>query len=728
MTHDSPNIRMVTNILNVTGRLADTFSSRLSYWEYLEYSRRNPLEFPFRKDRLTAEQTDQRDAFIREGQSHLWPTLFGHRPMPRRWVENPFSAGPTSLEEPARTVSGTPEPRAKPRTMAEPRQSSPQRPVSSVDTEADSVITAADGIHQLVVAPPGTGKTHTVIQRASHLIRTGRVSSPAREILILTFSRAAVGEIIRRVASAVGDLDQDMRFVQASTFDSFATTMLLQDVGQTDIADMSYDDRIRYFTLMLGRGRLPNAQGFLSQVRHLIVDEVQDITGPRAEMVLVLEHTLVTFGATVLLLGDPAQAIYEFDLRSNDMTSQDLLNASRVLLNPVEREFHADHRFNDTMRPLVARLRDAIGSSGTEPDHAALTSGLASFGTPIPLAMLAAAIGTTTGTVAVLTRTNVEAYEISRWLSDSGVENTLNQGPAGESWPGWAARLLFGYHGDRMSKDWAGRRWATYLSNSDTQFDDAWTLLENHGVASGAGLDVTSLARDVRDRAPEPVRRLRPRVVVSTIHRSKGLEFDRVFLLEPQPNYAGDPEEARILYVAATRARTDLAVVSRDTPVLGRFRKKWKYTPEFAHFVKRKNDELTLYVEGLKDLDPSSLILLPNGGPDAARDHQDLIWRYCQSNVPVTIARRNKSTFALRLSFGDEPWLCDMSFPFAKDVNLICDRAKRWVDEFGGLEVSHLASVGLPPLVGSEKVLGTACLITVPVVHGLAHTQMLGGE
>jgi hypothetical protein len=57
------------------------------------------------------------------------------------------------------------------------------------------------------------------------------------------------------------------------------------------------------------------------------------------------------------------------------------------------------------------------------------------------------------------------------------------------------------------------------------------------------------------------------RIVVSTVHRSKGLEFDRVIVLAPptvaalQRQFKEDldfPAEARALYVALTRARQDL--------------------------------------------------------------------------------------------------------------------------------------------------------------------------
>ncbi len=50
----------------------------------------------------------------------------------------------------------------------------------------------------LIVAGAGTGKTHTLVHRVANLIRDG---VPAQRILLLTFTRRAAAEMLRRVAS-----------------------------------------------------------------------------------------------------------------------------------------------------------------------------------------------------------------------------------------------------------------------------------------------------------------------------------------------------------------------------------------------------------------------------------------------------------------------------------------------------------------------------------------------
>ena len=50
-----------------------------------------------------------------------------------------------------------------------------------------------DGKHLMVIAGAGTGKTRTIIARASYLIRKG---VPGRRILILSFTRKSSREIV----------------------------------------------------------------------------------------------------------------------------------------------------------------------------------------------------------------------------------------------------------------------------------------------------------------------------------------------------------------------------------------------------------------------------------------------------------------------------------------------------------------------------------------------------
>ena len=73
----------------------------------------------------------------------------------------------------------------------------------------------------LVIAGAGSGKTRTLVYRVARLVELG--VSPT-SILLLTFTRRAAEEMLRRAAALVDGCDR----VAGGTFHSFANTVLRQ--------------------------------------------------------------------------------------------------------------------------------------------------------------------------------------------------------------------------------------------------------------------------------------------------------------------------------------------------------------------------------------------------------------------------------------------------------------------------------------------------------------------
>ena len=98
-------------------------------------------------------------------------------------------------------------------------------PPKRLDFEADlnpaqrRAATAGAGSH-LVVAGAGTGKTRTLVYRVAHLVDRG---SAPEQILLLTFTRRAASEMLRRAAQV---LDARCHRVAGGTFHSFANLVL----------------------------------------------------------------------------------------------------------------------------------------------------------------------------------------------------------------------------------------------------------------------------------------------------------------------------------------------------------------------------------------------------------------------------------------------------------------------------------------------------------------------
>jgi DNA helicase-2/ATP-dependent DNA helicase PcrA len=85
----------------------------------------------------------------------------------------------------------------------------------------------------LLIAGPGAGKTRTLIHRVAHLLATGRARP--HEILAVTFSARAAGELRLRLADLLGE--HAARGVTAATFHSICARILREHAavfGRTD--------------------------------------------------------------------------------------------------------------------------------------------------------------------------------------------------------------------------------------------------------------------------------------------------------------------------------------------------------------------------------------------------------------------------------------------------------------------------------------------------------------
>ena len=125
----------------------------------------------------------------------------------------------------------------------------PIRPDSQMELNAEQVDVIQRSAEErlLVTAPAGTGKTHVLPRRLEHLVEEEGLRG-GDQVVVLSFSRAAVGEVRRRLEDVQG-LARNVRIV---TFDSFATWMLGIVLLDDSWAEIGYDGRIRACTRFCG--------------------------------------------------------------------------------------------------------------------------------------------------------------------------------------------------------------------------------------------------------------------------------------------------------------------------------------------------------------------------------------------------------------------------------------------------------------------------------------------
>lgn len=518
-----------------------------------------------------------------------------------------------------------------------------------------SIVEAPATQSQLVIAPPGAGKTHVVIGRVDHLVqKQGLYPS---EVLVLCFTRAAVAEITKRLKFLVKNqqLHDDLRFVSIRTFDSFATQMLLASKNNDDLDGFNYDARIELAIESL-QNRKGEAAQLMSGFRHLIVDEVQDLVGVRSRFV---QKIIERIKGGFTLLGDPAQAIYGFSNKENE--TQEIMKwvkAQQWLQGVIERTLEENHRSSGEMADTAKAIRKTFFSNKIESVEA--LEQLKTFVDKLHRA------GTGRSpklpqiepdeTLSVLCRSNGELLQLASLFNTSGVKFTIKPRPEDTGLPAWIGRLLGSYDSSKISKSEFENRWKLLVADKGPDVEQAWEALKRVEARDEVNLDTRTLNNHLRHggRLPDDLDAYlasgQSNVSISTIHSVKGREFDKVVILRPEEaddtqSGNGDyMEEARILYVAATRARKELRRLGRTgLPNMW----KMEYADSRHRWISSLYNGFSFVEIGIPgDVDPLSAVskyIYPQ--QDLVEHAQDFIWNNLQSGSLVKLVRVDKGQY-----------------------------------------------------------------------------------
>ena len=471
--------------------------------------------------------------------------------------------------------------------------------------EADqlTVIKTEPSERSIVNAGPGTGKTWTLIEKIIFMIENELVS--ARDILVLCYSRAAVAVIRQRLSSeaASGRLSYEWKNVEVRTFDSFSTQLIYliaEDLPELLPPDFKieyagYDRRIEVATSILKKG-----QGLLDEYNHIFVDEVQDLVGCRAELVLAMLKGLPdTCGFTVL--GDSCQSLYDYlSEKDNKIMPSKVFYRELFKLFPDANYFTLteNHRQSSSYSDLTEPYRKAILAE----DVTALTEiaedihdriARVSFERWQDFSKAEAKKFIKRGTLGILTRSNAQALLISSALRLQGVPHLLKRMHDTHQLNAWIADMFYDYPNatidesgfqerqrrlfPELDSETAAERWGAL---SDTQRNVVKKRYEIEDLLKGllTNAKATELFISQEDK-PCPV-------TVSTIHRAKGMEFDSVIVVDDvlENVFGRDADnilEHKVCYVALTRPKE---LIKRAEPL---HRKGNIYRNDTERFIRK---------------------------------------------------------------------------------------------------------------------------------------------
>lgn len=440
----------------------------------------------------------------------------------------------------------------------------------TLDTAQERVINRPESARILVDAGPGTGKTHVACARVAALIGMG---VPAARIWLISFTRTAVAEVRARIKQALAD-PGEAASVCIATLDSKAWE--LQSGFKSDARlTGSFDENIEGTLRQVNENS--DLREYLAGIKHLIVDEAQDIVGARADLIEAIIAALSP-DCGVTVFADEAQAIYGFSEEEEDAEDGETLlerlrggGFEEVGLTAVYR----------TSRPNLLAIATEVrrkvlrrGRPTTRRKQIANSIRENADDSCGPLKHLELAALQDVGLV--LARRRFEVLMLSSMQQH--IPHRLRLSGLPPCLEPWIGHLLWDFTAryfprSELEPRWQARNLAAVPGSPS--LEAAWQLLVEAAGKDERLIDLHQL-RKVLGRSSPPMLFCAPEFgqegpILGTIHASKGREADGVALFLPHnAEDARDPEEEiRVLFVGATRARWTLLVGEGDAAWAG---------------------------------------------------------------------------------------------------------------------------------------------------------------
>lgn len=424
---------------------------------------------------------------------------------------------------------------------------------SLTGTQSD-IINDSESRFIVVPAGPGSGKTYVLVRKLASLILLEDVKS--EQLLMLTFSRAAATEFKKRLKALIGNAAE---YVEIKTFHSYSFDILGRK-GTVEGSEHIVADAV----VEIRSGRVERSRITKSI---LVIDEAQDLG--EQEFELVKELIRLNDDMRVIAVGDDDQNIYEFrgsdsgnmkslitdygasvyDMMENFRSSEAVVSISNNYVKGMSNRLKS--------APIICRRSDR--GCVRLIHHASLD-----YEQAIVNEILSGAPG---GTVCVLTATNDDALVISALLNKSGRRARLIR-----SNDGFYLRDLAEF---RFFLDTIREFDAACLDN------DTWTKSAEMVVEHFRGSECLEMFRNcleafneecpgrkyisdfenflLESRLEDFSKSRSSEIIVSTIHKSKGCEYDNVYISLKGLGDITD-RERRMIYVGMTRAKNNLSV------------------------------------------------------------------------------------------------------------------------------------------------------------------------
>lgn len=418
-----------------------------------------------------------------------------------------------------------------------------------------NIIKDNQSIYIVVAAGPGSGKTKVLVHKLASLLLMEDVKH--EQLLMLTFSRAAATEFKKRLLDLLGNAAY---YIEIKTFHSYAFD-LLGRVGALEKADV---------ILKTAMEKIKSAEVETSRITKtiLVIDEAQDMSEDEYAFINTLMEQ--NEDMRVIAVGDDDQNIFEFRGSSSKYLERFIRDKQAVKYELIE-NFRSKNNlvaftnaFAETIRhrlktaPVVAKQSgDGFIKLVKCWDDRLIV--------PLVNGLLATELS---GTTCVLTRTNEEALQLTGFLNHQGMPAKLIQTNDQFNLFNLCEIRFFLSQLDFTDdiavihdEVWENAKRALKTSfGKSTKMEMLLSLISDFEAINPKQKYKSDLNVFIRESKLEDfIHKSTDTVLVSTMHKAKGKEFDNVFVMLTNFNAVTD-DEKRLLYVAMTRAKQRLHV------------------------------------------------------------------------------------------------------------------------------------------------------------------------
>ncbi len=417
------------------------------------------------------------------------------------------------------------------------------------------IIRDSESKYIVVAAGPGSGKTMLLAHKLASLLCMEDVKH--EQLLMLTFSRAAATEFKKRLLKLIGNAAY---FVEIKTFHSYCFD-LVGKIGNLDDAQ----NVVSLATQMILSGEVEACRINKSV---LVIDEAQDMDANEFALVSALMQK--NEDMRVIAVGDDDQNIYQFrgadskymgsfidDLKAKKYEMTDNFRSCRSIVSLS----------NEFAKGISERMKTAPIVSKSDSDGFLSVTQHVKGNMFLPF--VDHVVSSYNGENAcVLTNTNEEALLIVLLLSRKGLNAKLVQSLDGFRFSDLAEIRYFlkqvnGRPGVSSISDeewYRAKEKTVEMYEKSACLDLVRNFFEEFEAVNGKVKYKSDLNEFVSESGVEDFFRDKDATIyVSTIHKSKGREFDSVYLyLSNMPSLNDDVR--RRLYVGLTRAKRNLYI------------------------------------------------------------------------------------------------------------------------------------------------------------------------